>query len=259
MKTIRILRLLIILALATSASAEIFKFKHNADSNWENPSNWLNKKEVATKLPGEKDGVRISGTRRAAILKNSSQSPVSVKGVTIGQDNNQSNLTIDGSLGGSLTIKDDFVIGVDRSCKVLFSNDVNVSVGRDFVVGLEDSSKKPSIVDCVLEGGAIKVSGALKLGYQYTKKSAPFYDAILTLEGGSLKATNLWITTGYGGAVYINVKGGKLILVGDKRAIVEKYVSEGYITAHMGSPEHVFTLVFDEDSNETILETVAAK
>ena len=105
----------------------------------------------------------------------------------------------------------------------------------------------------------IEIAGALKIGYQFTKKEAPFYEAILTLEGGSIKASDLWIARDYGGAVYINVKGGKLILEGDKRSTIETFVSAGYITAYMGSPEYVFTLSFDEDSSETTLEVVAAE
>lgn len=259
MTTHRLLGLLLTLAVATTASAEIFRFKRGVDSNWENPSNWLNKKEAATRLPGEKDGIRISGTKQALILKNSRQNPVSVKSISVGQGGTQANLTVDGSMGGTLTIKDDLVVGVDRPSHVVFSNEVSVSVGGDFIVGLEDTSNEPSVVNCALEGGMIEIAGALKIGYQFTKKEAPFYEAILTLEGGSIKASDLWIARDYGGAVYINVKGGKLILEGDKRSTIEKFVSAGYITAYMGSPEYVFTLSFDEDSSETTLEVVAAE
>ena len=125
MTTHRLLGLLLTLAVATTASAEIFRFKRGVDSNWENPSNWLNKKEAATRLPGEKDGIRISGTKQALILKNSRQNPVSVKSISVGQGGTQANLTVDGSMGGTLTIKDDFVVGVDRPSHVVFSNEVD--------------------------------------------------------------------------------------------------------------------------------------
>jgi hypothetical protein len=227
LKTTLVLASLALLLLGMGdASAQTIRWTNGTGNNlWGVSDNWS-----CYCLPS------IYDTTYVQIDKASPDEPVIVDGedaqafqIRFGRAANCALLTMD---GGTLTTAEWMMVGTDANG---LDGRFNLNGGAVTIGSLNPSNGHLTIGYCslgilVMNGGTISVAGKLRLGYWVGG------NAYVYLNGGTITTADFSMNEyGSGSAALMDFSGGTLIISGDKTALINTYINNGWITANSGS------------------------
>jgi hypothetical protein len=230
-KTKLVLTALVMLFLfAANVSARIKWINATWNNIWSDASNWSCGNCFNGYLPS------IYDTDYVLIDKPDPYGPVIIEGedaqafqIRLGVAAGSAPLTMD---GGMLTTAEWMMIGTDANG---FGGRFNLNYGAVTIGAVTPANGHLTIGYCslgilVMNGGTISVAGKLRLGYWVGG------NAYVYLNGGNITAADFSMNEyGSGSAALMDFSGGTLIISGDKTALINTYINNGWITANSGS------------------------
>jgi T5SS/PEP-CTERM-associated repeat protein len=207
--------LVILCVLASSGFAATPKWLGTGSTAWDLASNW----DIGT-VPTSVDTTWIDNTPGPII--DSLTTAVSASIRLGGASSGELEMT-----GGTLdTVGSWIILGYDAGANGTFTmSGGTVTTAGTMYVGFSGNGTM------YMNGGTINVNGS-RFGIAYNSAASIGH---LYLNAGTINCKDFSMAKNAGSTATMDITGGKLVILGDKTALVNGYLSSGWITAYGGS------------------------